>query len=254
LTLLSKGVEFARLSFFGRPHELFAWGRPVFTAQIIVFPAVKTPPLVRIELIERLRDTIEEHRHRVPDWNGIDFKRLEKVLFIKAVDVVRDASLSFDMGVSAEDLVKETLTAFLDSSNGLGWSEKQGLLETFLGGVLLNKARTHFRRAKKIAGSLDAENHGFPVVDGRPTPAAQLESREFQEKLYEAVGGDADLRDLIAAVDLTTGASNVNQQLAEALGKTPREVVNLKRRLLKNRRVLELLKIYGKGQAVKKGA
>lgn len=184
------------------------------------------------------------------DWNSIDFKRLEKVLLIKAMAIVRDASRSFDGGVSAEDLVTETLNAFLESSNGLGWSEKQGRLETFLGGVLLNKARTHFRRDKKVAGSLDAEKHGFPIVDGRPTPAAQYESKEFLEKLYEAVGDDKDLRDLIAAVDLTTGAHNVNEELADAMGKTVREVVNLKRRLMKNPRVLELLNIYGKGQAV----
>ena len=164
--------------------------------------------------------------------------------------VVRDTNRSFDMGVLAEDLVKETLTAFLESSNGLGWSEKQGSLETFLGGVLLNKARTHFRRDKKVAGSLDDENHSFPTRDGRPTPEDEFESNEFVEKLYEAVGDDTDLRDLITAVDLTTGAHNVNQELADAMGKMPREVVNLKRRLMKNRRVLELLNIYGKGQAV----
>jgi hypothetical protein len=44
-------------------------------------------------------------------------------------------------------------------------AEKQGRLETFLGGVLLNKARTHFRHEKKVAGSLDAQNYGFPVVE-----------------------------------------------------------------------------------------
>jgi hypothetical protein len=186
----------------------------------------------------------------VADWNNIDFKRLEKVLFIKAIAVVRDASRSFDGGVSAEDLVKETLNAFLDSSNGLGWSEEKGSPETFLCGVLLNKARMHFRREKKVAGSLDAQNHGFPVKDGRPNPEAQYQLKEFQEKLYEAVGDDAGLRDLIAAVDLTTGAHNVNQELAVAMEKTPSEVVNLKRRLMRNPRVLELLKIYGKGQAV----
>jgi DNA-directed RNA polymerase specialized sigma24 family protein len=186
----------------------------------------------------------------VADWNSIDFKRLQKVLFIKAVAVVRDANRSIDMGVLAEDLAKETLTAFLESSNGLGWSEKQGSLETFLGGVLLNKARTHLRRDRKVAGSLDDENHGFPLRDVRPTPAAQAESNEFVEKLYEAVGTDQGLRDLIAAADFTTGAHNVNQELADAMSKTPPEVVNLKRRLMKNRRVLELLNIYGKGQAV----
>ncbi len=189
------------------------------------------------------------YENRVVNWNGIDVKRLQKVLFIKAVAVVRDATRSFDIGVSAEDLVNETIIAFFESSNGLGWSEKKGRLETFLGGVLLNKARTHLRRDEKVGGSLDDENHSFPVRDVRPTPAAEFESNEFVNKLYEAVGDDPGLRDLIAAADMTTGAHNVNQELADAMGKTPPEVVNLKRRLMKNRRVLELLNIYGKGKA-----
>jgi DNA-directed RNA polymerase specialized sigma24 family protein len=226
-------------------------GSRVFTAQKKFFSKVKTRAHVRIESVGWLTGRSEKPKTRVADWNSIDFKRLEQVLFIKAMAVVRDASRSFDGGVSAEDLVRETLTAFLESSNGLGWSEKQGRLEPFLCGVLLNKARAHFRHEKKVAGSLDAENHGFPVVDGRRTHAAQYESKELFEKLYEAVGDDAGLRELITAVDLTTGAHNVNQELADAMDdKTPPQVVNLKRRLMKNRRVLELLKSYGKGQAV----
>lgn len=179
------------------------------------------------------------------DWKHIDFERLYKVLFIKAVGVVRDASRCFDMGVSAEDLVNETITAFLDSPNGLGWNEQQGRpLDTFLGGVLVHKALSHLRRDKKVAGSLDAENHGFPTQDKRPTQAAEMEWKDFNEKLYQAVGEDQGLRDLIAAVELTTGAHNVNQELADAMGKTPCDAVNLKRKLLNHRKVLD---IYGKG-------
>jgi DNA-directed RNA polymerase specialized sigma24 family protein len=180
----------------------------------------------------------------VADWKHIDFERLYKVLFIKAVAVVRDAGRCFDMGVSAEDLVNETVTAFLESPNGLGWTEKQGTLERFLGGVLVHKARSHLRRDKKVAGSLDQDNHGFPTQDGRPTQAAEVEWRDFNEKLYAAVAGDQGLRDLIAAVELTTGAHNVNQELADAMGKTPHDAVNLKRRLMNNQKVLD---IYGKG-------
>lgn len=88
------------------------------------------------------------------------------------------------------------------------------------------------------------------MTDGRPNPEAQYRSKEFREKLYDAVDDDAGLRDLIAAVDFTTGAHNINQELADAMQKTPQEVVNLKRRLMRNPKVLELLTVYGKGQAV----
>jgi hypothetical protein len=60
-------------------------------------------------------------------------------------------------------------------------------------------------------------------------------------KMYEAVGDDQDLRSLIAATELTTGEHNVNQELAEILGKTVRQVVNLKRRLLNNPKVVSSL-------------
>lgn len=83
------------------------------------------------------------------DWNSIDFARLGKVLLIKAMAVVRDASRSFDGGVSAEDLVKETLNAFLDSSNGLGWSEQKGRRRlSFVACSLTRRGRTSAARKR----------------------------------------------------------------------------------------------------------
>lgn len=178
------------------------------------------------------------------DWKHIDFERLYKVLFIRAVGVVRDASRCFDMGISAEDLVNETFIEFLESPNGLGWSEKRGSLDALLCGVLVNKARSHLRRDKKVAESLDEENHGFPLHDSRPTQAVETEWKDFSEKLLCAVGDDEGLRDLITAVEFTTGAHNVNQELADTMSKTAHEAVNLKRRLMNNQKVLG---IYGKG-------
>ena len=63
-------------------------------------------------------------------------------------------------------------------------------------------------------------------------PLAKIEREKLVSKMYELVGDDRDLRDLIAAEDLTDGGYNVNQQLGEAMDKTSQEVVNLKRRLL----------------------
>lgn len=178
---------------------------------------------------------------------NIDFERLFKVLLIRATVLLRGEERSVDMGTSAKDLSGETLEAFFDSPNRLGWSEKKGPLENFLCGVLANKAKTHRRRDRKVAGSFDDKERSFPVISGERTPEEKAQSKELEEKLCAAVGDDQDLRDLIAAVEWTTGGHCVNKELAEYLGKTAPEIVNLKRRLMNNQRVLELLGIYGKG-------
>lgn len=177
-------------------------------------------------------------------WDGIDWERVYKVLRVAAAAAVRGAPESFNVGVSAIDLVQETLVAFCGSSNGLGWNPAKGPIEKFLVSVLWNKARTHLRRQKKVGGSLDDPDAELPkaaVVN--PTGQADAQFNDLREKMYTAVDGDQDLRDLIAATELTTGAHNINQELAEIMGKTPREIVNMKRRLMNLPRVRELL--YG---------
>ena len=52
-------------------------------------------------------------------------------------------------------------------------------------------------------------------------PLAKIEREKLVSKMYELVGDDQDLRDLIAAEDLTDGGHKVNQQLGEAMDKTP---------------------------------
>jgi DNA-directed RNA polymerase specialized sigma24 family protein len=176
-------------------------------------------------------------------WSKLDWERLYKVLRVAAAVAVRGAPESFDLGVSAEDLVQETLSAFFGSSNGLGWAPEKGPIEKFLAGVLWNKARDHLRRHKKVGGSLEEEGGriSHPAIVGCQDRDCIF--NDLREKLYAAVDGDQDLKDLIAAAELTTGAHNVNQELAELLGKTPPEVVNLKRRLMNHPRVKEIL--YG---------
>ncbi len=177
-------------------------------------------------------------------WDDIDWDRVYKVLRVAAVTAVRGAPETFDVGVSADDLVQETLLAFWRSSNGLGWSPDKGTIEKFLASVLWNKARTHLRRQNKVGRALDDEESELPksaVIE--TTIEAGVQFSDLREKLYSAVDGDQDLRDLIAATELTTGAHNVNQELAEIMGKTPREIVNMKRRLMNLPKVRKLL--YG---------
>ena len=90
-------------------------------------------------------------------YGDVDWERLLKQLHSNAVFLAGGASATFDCGVSAEDLVNETLGAFFADPNALGWKPKKGKLETFLGKVLKNKFIDHVRRDEHVAGSFDDE-------------------------------------------------------------------------------------------------
>lgn len=150
-------------------------------------------------------------------------------------------SATFDCGVSEEDLVAETLTAFFESKNGLGWNPKKGArLDTYLCKVLRHRFIDHLRRTRKVGGSLDDEAFAVILSGAASNPSSSAEYRELLDAMHKMVGGDRDLRDLITATELTDGGHNVNQQLAEILGKSPQDIVNLKRRLLNVKGIKEL--------------
>jgi DNA-directed RNA polymerase specialized sigma24 family protein len=177
----------------------------------------------------------------VSHWDNVDFERLYETLRVAAESVLRRAPETFNMGFSAQDLAHETFSAFLDSSTGLGWKPAKGPIEKFLIGVLWNKARTHLRRDRKLAGSLDDPKGPHWEVGAPPSVAAELQFVNLRARIYRAVGDDKELRGLIAAADQITGERNVNQELAEILGTSVRQVVNLKRRLLNNPKVTRFL-------------
>lgn len=190
----------------------------------------------------------------------VDWDRVYKVLWLAARTAVRNASETFDCGLSAEDLVGETFCAFFSSRKALGWKpgkdalalavETQNSIERFLIGVLRHKAIDHMRRQKHVAGSLD--DPGMKAEDYRPSENSftKADYAHRKDKLYALLHEDRELRDLVAATELTSGGHNVNQELSDVLGKTPREIVNLKRRLLNQPNVLELL--YGTRRKTKK--
>ena len=176
-------------------------------------------------------------------FEDINWSALYKRLRIVADQLCRGANRTFDCGLSGEDVVGEVLEKFFESSNGLGWTKKKGTLENFLSKVVKNKVIEHLRRNKKIAGPLDDSAISLkpPRSHAEIDPLAKNQWERLVTKMYELVGDDQDLRDLIAAVDLTGRGHNVNQQLGEAMDKTPQEVVNLKRRLMNVEGIRELL-------------
>jgi len=186
-------------------------------------------------------------------FDQVDWERVYKVLLVAARTAVRNAPDTFDCGISAEDLVGEALFAFFSSSKALGWKpgkdtlasadETQKSIERYLVGVLRHKAVDHLRRQKHVAGSLDYPHGEVAEPPAAENNLAKAEYASTRDKLYALLQADQELTDLVAATELTSGLHNVNQELADVLGRTPREVVNLKRRLHNKPGVKELL--YG---------
>ena len=170
----------------------------------------------------------------VSRFDHIDWTALYKKLRVFADRLCGGAAATFDCGLSGEDVVGEVLEEFFESPDGLGWRKKKGTLENFLFKVLQNKVIDHLRRSKKVADPLDDTSFSPKAMHrhAETDPLAKIQREQLVCKMYELVGDDRDLRDLIAAEDLTDGGYNVNQQLGEAMDKTSQEVVNLKRRLL----------------------
>jgi DNA-directed RNA polymerase specialized sigma24 family protein len=189
-------------------------------------------------------------------FQNVDFDRIYKVLSLRAMGIVRHygGPETFDVGFDYKDVLHEVFKEFFDSPDGLGWKESKGRIDAYLGKILHNRIVDHLRRQKHVAGSLDDENRptsssdGKKGVYGRPPERAKVNTKS---KLYELVGDDAGLRDLIAAAELTSGCHNVNQELGETLDKTPHQVSKLKDRLLKKEGVKEL---YAARQAARSRA
>ena len=176
-------------------------------------------------------------------YQEIDWPQVMKALKIHAEILTRSASLVFDCGISsADDLVSETIQTFLDSSNGLGWRPKDGKIEAFLCGVMNHKFKDHYRRQKKVAGSLDDENYRVPVDKSscEGEGPRNIEHKEYIQVALRQVKGEKDLEDFIAATELIEGGHNINQQLAEIMCVSVAEVVNRKKRLLRVKGIREL--------------
>lgn len=167
--------------------------------------------------------------------------------------LVGGAALVFDCGLSAEDLVAETLDAFFSSEKGLGWNPDKGSLATFLCGVLEKKFIDHRRRDRHVAGSVDDENFKHPgkLGDQGSDPHEELSYSEFADQMRSKVRDRKDLQDFITATQMTDGGHNVNQQLAEIMDTSVPEVVNRKKQLL---RVHGIKKLYEERRTKEKDA
>jgi DNA-directed RNA polymerase specialized sigma24 family protein len=169
------------------------------------------------------------------DYASTDWAELYRRLWVYAAGLACEAPDIFD-GVSAADLVNETMLAFLMSPKALGWQPNRGELSVFLSGVMRHKFLDHLKRQRRVAGSID-DDAVRAALEGRASSSAgllgQLAGKQWIARLRKSLAPHRDLQDVVAAAAATDGGHNSNQQIADALGTTPREVANRKKRILR---------------------
>jgi len=198
------------------------------------------------------RVAISKNRYESVDWAD-----LWRRLYLHAVKLTRGINTVIDCGVSADDLVEETLIKFWRSPNGLGWRESEGPLHVFLGRILENSFIDHIRREKKIVrpepeASAPAEQAGH-----HRHLTEDLAFKAFQTGLLKLVKGRQDeqeLGDFILAASLTTRDGKVNQQLADLLNTDENDVISRRNRVLRVAGVKELREGFRDGREGNKGS
>jgi DNA-directed RNA polymerase specialized sigma24 family protein len=184
-------------------------------------------------------------------YQSVDWADLNRRLRLYARMLIGGLNVVVDCGVSADDLVSETIAEFFQSTNGLGWRESKGSLPAFLGAVLRNKLRDHIRRDKKIVRpGLDTDR---PTCSDVTTSNLDddLAIQNFTAGLLKLLKGRDDeeaLREFILAGSMIGGGGKVNQQLAELMGVGVGEVVNLRKRLWRAAGIRELYEEFRHGR------
>lgn len=141
-------------------------------------------------------------------------------------------------GVSAEDVVGETLVAYLTSADKLGWDKNKGPLEPYLWIVCKHKLFDHFRRSKHE----QPQPHEY--LDQRagegPTSEEEAIYRDLLENIKKRMKGDQEAIDYIDSVDKVSihGNGKFNQHMAIILQTSTQDIVNRKKRV--GRKVADL--------------
>lgn len=171
------------------------------------------------------------------EFSDEKYKKLYKSLYVHAVGLVGGVGLVIDVGIGPKDLVSETFEEFFSSPTRLGWHPDKGPLQPFLKQVLRNNFLDHKRRDGKVLVPMKSE-----LLSTSPSnaadPEAQGEAALMAAQLRELIKGRKDeneLADFITASEVLgedCRLSKINQQMADLLGVSAREVVNRRKRLM----------------------
>lgn len=167
-------------------------------------------------------------------YKNIDLHRVEQVLRVRAYHLYRADEKSEKMmdATTADDLVHAVLCEYLTHPTGMNWDPKQGRLECFLRKVLDRRWIDRCRRESKMAASFDDSKNPLEPQARPKDPLVELEQESFLKRMRDQVKDYPDFLELIEAVEiLDDDCSNVNQELAELIGTSVKDIENRKKRL-----------------------
>lgn len=167
-------------------------------------------------------------------YKGIDFERVVKVLRVRADQLysVSDRFENIIDATTAEDLVQAVIQEFFEHPSGMDWDPKKGRLETFLRKVLDRRWIDRHRRESKVAASFDDNENPLDLQAKPVNPLEDLERQSFFEFVKKQVGDRSELIEFLEAVEiLDDDCLNSNQELAELLKTSVKDVENMKKRL-----------------------
>lgn len=181
----------------------------------------------------------------VKRYRNVDWERVVKVLRVKAVQLYGTERKIID-ATAADDLVNDVIYEFLTHPTGMGWNSKKGKLEYFLLTVLKRRWIDRYRREKKISGSFDDEKFTSEPQAEVKDPLEMHEYESLVKVIKERVKDKPKLVELIEAVELIDSSHNVNQQMADLIGTSVRDIENRKRQL--RRAALDVYHEYRRSQ------
>jgi RNA polymerase sigma factor (sigma-70 family) len=156
------------------------------------------------------------------------------------------------VGLSIEDFVGNVLSEYLEGT--LAHEASRGELFSLLATAMRNdiidalRRAAHAREEARSPVRRERRAEGLPALDELPARAAEvavlIDEERYRKRIREAFADEPELADVVKAVlDLDLSKP---QEIAEALGISPDEVQNRKKRL--RRRLMEYGLVTGRGQ------
>jgi DNA-directed RNA polymerase specialized sigma24 family protein len=139
-------------------------------------------------------------------WNEIKWVDISRKLAKRTAFVAQKAAEVFNCGISFEDVLQDTYTAFFESE--LEWDPKKASLEAYLWGVAKNKLKDHIKRGHKVGGSLDD-----PDFLETPTDSSHARFVELLAQLLADAEGDEEVEVIRASQQINNSGNIITVRL-----------------------------------------
>jgi|SRR5580658_4909158 DNA-directed RNA polymerase specialized sigma24 family protein len=181
-----------------------------------------------------------EPNSRSSGIGSVDLAKVYELLYQHARFFSNQGTDVFDQGISVEDVVHEVFVEFFSSANLLGWNPEVSSatergpergLARFLSVVLRRRMLDHIRR--NYRGPVAVGDRALAERSSEDPSLQSFDALEVLKDLKAEAAGDADLQLFLEAALEIDESGKVDQQLASIMGKSPAQIVNLRKRFIR---------------------